>query len=510
LLASTLGKDYLSRFARPKDVTSSAQGPAQGLIVEALAKLKDGQLEQAEAALARARSEGASPLEVSFAQAKVSLARADLQWLRLQLLSSQPARDGLAEERASAERVLAERIREVQNALGPLDAAQASPRRALLDIELLGLQGRVAAARQQVAGAMLDMGQPEVSFALAKLDLGEAEPAWTSVVSRLTTASEAEGGLGRARSALIYALARAGEPQKARAEHERLATLNSTHPLLDELERWLDARPVVGPDALASAEAERAALAADLPDSQDGAGSAEDDSARGGAGRDAHRPALGSDARQLLEQAAAARASGDLAGARLKYEQALSASPGNLAVLSGLGGVARLEGKYQEAKGYYDQVLERNPDYVAALVGAADVRWLMGNREAAAALYERIPAGSPFHAHAQRRIAELRGSNKGASSDGEGASEPSSGQGSGSDTSGTDPRGTDTPGTDSPGTDSPGTDTPGTQTQADKPSSPGVEPERKASDDEPADRSGEGTAAPGSGAGPRTEGKERE
>jgi tetratricopeptide (TPR) repeat protein len=110
-----------------------------------------------------------------------------------------------------------------------------------------------------------------------------------------------------------------------------------------------------------------------------------------------------------LDQASAARRSGDLAGAASFYKKVIGVNSDNASALAGLGAIARLQGNYPEAKGYFDQVMSRSPNNLAALVGGADVRWLMGAKEGAVVLYRKIPSGTAFYSHAQRRIAEFSG-----------------------------------------------------------------------------------------------------
>ena len=53
---------------------------------------------------------------------------------------------------------------------------------------------------------------------LAALDLAEPEPLWTTVIDRLRLAAAGEGNAGRARAALVYALAKSGDARGAKAE----------------------------------------------------------------------------------------------------------------------------------------------------------------------------------------------------------------------------------------------------------------------------------------------------
>ncbi|HEX2735182.1 MAG TPA: tetratricopeptide repeat protein [Polyangiaceae bacterium] len=392
VVGGTVGKNYLMGFARPKESVAvvSAASPA---VEQAQAAFQKGQYERARSGLEQLSGGNATDPSVVRALMEITLAEADVEWLRLRIA---PASD--AEARAAMEHALTLKIRNVQSWLGKLDQMSVSdPTHGRAQIEVMRMQGRLPAARDQVERLGTDAKSNEMSYALAMLDLAEAEPAWSAVVSRLEQALVTEGPWGHSRPALIYASLRAGDAARARVELEKLSAAVPEHPLLAQLETFVGLAPAPTAAASASASANsEPALDLDAVVSNGGPQPKDDVNATYAA-------------RQLLDAASAARASGDLAGARSKYQQALNASPGNLAALSGLGGVARLEGKYQEAKGYYDQVLERNPDYPAAVVGGADVRWLMGNREGAVVLYRKVPAGNVFYSHAQHRIEEFEG-----------------------------------------------------------------------------------------------------
>jgi len=58
--------------------------------------------------------------------------------------------------------------------------------------------------------------KPRNAYVLAALDLAEPSPAWSTVIERLRAATASEGKLGRARSMLVYALARWGNIEEAR------------------------------------------------------------------------------------------------------------------------------------------------------------------------------------------------------------------------------------------------------------------------------------------------------
>jgi hypothetical protein len=118
----------------------------------------------------------------------------------------------------------------------------------------------------------------------------------------------------------------------------------------------------------------------------------------------------GTDFRRLLEDAAAAKKSGDLGRAEALYRAARDQQPTNVEAMAGLGDVARLRGDSATATGYYDNVLRQNPTYLPALIAAADLKWANGDRLGALFLYKRIvnqtDPGTAYAQRAAQRIAE--------------------------------------------------------------------------------------------------------
>jgi tetratricopeptide (TPR) repeat protein len=231
--------------------------------------------------------------------------------------------------------------------------------------------------------------QPENAYVLAMLDLAERSPGLDSIVDRLSTAASGERELGRARAALVYALARAGDTSRAETELSKLRGLNARHPLLPELERFVA----------------RYAGAAD--------GGTNDDkkvSGRREASDEAPDPASGGgDFRARLLQADRALKQGELERAEKLYESVIAAQPNNTEALAGLADVLRRR-KDPRAAELYDQVLDKNPGYLPALIAQADRKWDSGDRAEAVKLYRRIleqaGAGSSYGQRAAARLAE--------------------------------------------------------------------------------------------------------
>src|ERR1019366_1179909 len=85
--------------------------------------------------------------------------------------------------------------------------------------------------------------QPETAYVLAALDLAETDPLWTTVIDRLRLAAAGEGNAGRARAALVYALAKSGDAVGAKAELAKLDALTRPYPLLPQLHAFVDRAP---------------------------------------------------------------------------------------------------------------------------------------------------------------------------------------------------------------------------------------------------------------------------
>jgi Flp pilus assembly protein TadD len=269
-------------------------------------------------------------------------------------------------------------------------------------VDSMRLSGESDKAREWIAPVSSNASQPENAFVLAALDLSDATPVWASVIDRLRTAAAGEREPGRARAALIYALARADRVAEARAELTKLEAQPRPHILLDELRAFLARFPATASDAAPTPSAAAAAAVvvdvSKLP-KLDTSPAAEE------------KPGVvPTDFRAALAQAAAAARSGDYGRAETLYNAALSNQPGNVEALSGLGDIARRKGDAVRAAQLYDQVLAQNPSYLPAMIASADQKWASGNRAGALALYRRIVdqvgTGSDYGARAQARITE--------------------------------------------------------------------------------------------------------
>jgi tetratricopeptide (TPR) repeat protein len=321
-------------------------------------------------------------------------------WLRLRLLD--PTSTELV---AATHRELGRRVGKARQAADKAFAA--SPEDPVViraRVDSMRLSGDSDKAREWIAPVSSNAGQPENAYVLAALDLSDAAPVWASVIDRLRTAVAGEREPGRARAALIYALARGDRVPEARAELTKLEAQPKPHPLLDELRGFMSRLGGAPASGAAAAPSGLAVVDPSKLPKLDTSVAAEE------------RPSAGvpADFRTALSQAASASRAGDLARAEMLYQAALADQPGNVEALSGLGDVARRRGDAVRAGQLYDQVLAQNPSYLPAMIASADQKWASGNRAGALLLYRRIVeqagSGSDYGARAQARITEASNS----------------------------------------------------------------------------------------------------
>jgi tetratricopeptide (TPR) repeat protein len=270
-------------------------------------------------------------------------------------------------------------------------------------VDALRLSGDGDKAREWLGPLSANASVPENAYVLAALDLAEPTPVWPSVIDRLRTAAAAERDPGRARAALIYALARAGRLSEAQSEFSKIDGRSKPHPLLEELRSFLkraqssvDANPSPSPSSSSEPQPPKipSVDVQKLPKLDT-----------------SPAPEAAGDFRSRLSQAASALRQGDLAHAQQLYESVIEEQPGNTEALSGLGDVAKARHNPALAAQMYDRVLNANPSYLPAILASADQKWDAGDRKGAVALYRRLldQAGpnSEFGARAQARIAQV-------------------------------------------------------------------------------------------------------
>jgi thioredoxin-like negative regulator of GroEL len=358
------------------------------LVRAGLGLLEQGDLDGARENFAQARALGNQDASTLIAFVRLENVSAELVWLRLRLLD--PA---VLESRQLTERQLAtavERAGKVVDAAA--EAAPENPDVVRAKVDLLRLRGELGKARELIGPLAAKPSDPANAYALGALDLAEPAPIWTSVIDRLRAAARADQGLGLARAALIYALARAGQIEEARAELANLGRSARPHVLLGELKAFLRR---VGEANVGEADAEAPSVDAETPSALDQTAAAE------------HPAGAAADYRDQLVRARNALARGRLDEADGLYRAVLAKDSSNTEALTGLADVARARNDPRSGE-LYDQALAKNPSYLPALMARADQRWSSGDRSGAAALYRQIlEQAGPGSEYGQRAAARL-------------------------------------------------------------------------------------------------------
>jgi tetratricopeptide (TPR) repeat protein len=269
-------------------------------------------------------------------------------------------------------------------------------------IDALRLAGDRDSARALVAKVIAQASQPETAYVLAALDLAEPEPLWTTVIERLRAAASGEGNAGRARAALVYALAKSGDLPGAKAELARLDVLPRPYPLLPNLHVLVDkASPKAALDAAVAASSSRPEPA--VP----GAAPAPAPAAAVAGNPAGGSEGIPADSRGGMQAASQAIKKGDWSRARAIYEAIVARNPSDSEALCGLGDVARAGGDLPGAIAAYQRAIAVNPSYLPALLGVADTRWATGDHAGALRGYkeivDRFPEGT-YPAYVKQRV----------------------------------------------------------------------------------------------------------
>lgn len=351
--------------------------------------LADGNLDAAKESFDKASALSEKDPHVLLDLARLAAVRADVAWLKTRLLPADATDD---------HRIATQNLQELGQAArnaadDALTGSPDDPAALRTKIDALRISGDREGARALVAKVTASGTQPEGAYVLAALDLAEPHPLWPTVVERLKTAASAETGPGRARAALIYALAQSGDQAGAKAEVERLRSMPRPHPLLPLLRDFAD-RAKTTLDAGVDA-----AIAQDIVD----AGKVRVGGGGGGGGGGG----LPSDPRELVAQGEKARAKGDYERARTLYSAALDKNPNDSEALAGLAQISYAQRDLAGARASYKRVLAINPNYMPALVGLADVEWESGDKATAAKMYkdivDRYPDGT-YPARVKQRL----------------------------------------------------------------------------------------------------------
>jgi predicted Zn finger-like uncharacterized protein len=385
VMSWVVAKPYLAGRA------TGASGPmdprAQSFVMEGERALTDNNLDLAQEDFDKASALAERDPRVLLDEARVAAAKTDLPWLKLRLLPGDAADDTRA-TRAQ----LSDGIGKVRKAADEAVAAAPDDPAALrAKIDALRLAGERDAARSYVSRVIGQASQPETAYVLAALDLAEPEPLWTTVIDRLRLAAGGEGSAGRARAALVYALARSGDTAGARAELAKLDAFARPYPLSPNLHAFVDktpARPSLDGGVAANVpHVEVSALPLQqLPPASAGAGAGAGDT-----------PVAG-DSPGSMKAASQAIRKGDWNRARQIYEAITTRNPSDSEALSGIGDCDRAQGNASGAIAAYKRALSVNPSYLPALLGMADTQWASGDRGSAQRAYkdieDRFPEGT--------------------------------------------------------------------------------------------------------------------
>jgi tetratricopeptide (TPR) repeat protein len=389
LLAVAVGgwvvaKPYL--VSRSAAATAELDPRAQGFVLEGEKAIADGNLELAQEDFDKASALAEHDPRVLLDEARVAAARTDVPWLALRLLPP-TATDEL---RATKVQLADRTQRTLKAASDAAAAAPDDPAALRAKVDALRLAGDRDAARGYVPKITAQASQAETAYVLAALDLAEPDPLWTTVIDRLRLAAAGEGNAGRARAALVYALAKSGDVTGAKTELAKLDALSRPYPLLPQLHAFVDHAPAK------TAIADAGAVASSVPHIDVSALPTQP--AAAGAGAGAGDAPVAGDSPNAMQAAQQAIRKGDWNRARQIYEALVSRNPSDSEALAGLGDVERAQGNTGGAISAYRRALAVNPSYLPALLGVADTEWSSGDRGSAQRAYkdieERFPEGT--------------------------------------------------------------------------------------------------------------------
>jgi tetratricopeptide (TPR) repeat protein len=378
-----VAKPYLA--GRNASASAHLDPRAQSFVNDGERAMTDGNLDLAQESFDKASALAERDPRVLLDEARIAAAKADVPWLKLRLLPPDASDDVRMTRAQLDERV----VRAGKTADAAVAVAPDDPAALRAKVDALRLVGERDGARGYVAKIIAQASQPETAYVLAALDLAEPDPLWTTVIDRLRLAAAGEGNAGRARAALVYALARSGDAAGAKAELAKLDAMSRAYPVLPNLHAFL-ARAPVRPSG-------DGGVAATVPHVDVSALPTQPPVAAAGGG-DVEPPGVGDSPKGAMGAASQAIKKGDWARARQIYEALVARNPGDSEALSGLGDVARAQGDSAGAIAAYKRALAVNPSYLPALLGVADTQWASGDRGSAIRAYkdieDRFPDGT--------------------------------------------------------------------------------------------------------------------
>jgi|HubBroStandDraft_1064217.scaffolds.fasta_scaffold08727_2 predicted Zn finger-like uncharacterized protein len=382
-------KPYLT--AHESVAAAHLDARAQSFLADGESALAEGNVDVSQEDFDKASVLAEKDARVLLDQARLAAVKADVPWLKLRVLPPD-ATDELRMTRAQLDEnvVRARRAADEAETAAPDDVAAIRAK-----IDAVRLAGDLRAARADVPKILARAAQPETAYVLAAIDLAEPEPLWATVIERLRLAVAGEVSAGRARAALIYALARSGDTDGARSELAKLDALPRPFPLLPGLHAFVE-RSTPKPTAPTTSTEMGGHLAPPGP------------LTRPGPGAPAPSPveAIG-DSRTAMQAASQALRKGDYPRARQIYGSIVDRNPNDSEALSGLADVSRQQGNLGAAIADYRRAIAVNPSYLPALLGLADTEWASGDRAKASRDYsdivDRFPEGT-YPTYVSKRV----------------------------------------------------------------------------------------------------------
>jgi predicted Zn finger-like uncharacterized protein len=367
----------------PAGVSPKLDGRAQQFLSQSEKAMADGDLETSQEAVDKASALAETDPRVLLDESRVAAAKADVPWLKLRLVAPDAA-DELRTIKAQLDELVAHAQKAADQAVA---AAPDDPAAVRAKIDALRLAGDREGARSYVPKVTAIVHQPETAYVLAAIDLAEPSPFWATVIERLRLAVAGEPNAGRARAALVYALAKSGDAMGAKAELAKLDALTRPYPCSPSLHALVDQAPP-------KAAAERS-VATSVPRTAPPQPPPRTSPPAAGAAAGDGVPGEQTSAMQAAEQAIR---KGDFNRARRIYEALVVRNPGDSEALAGIGDVARAAGDTAGAIAAYKRAIAVNPSYLPALLGVADTEWASGDHATAERAYrdiaDRFPEGS--------------------------------------------------------------------------------------------------------------------
>ena len=353
--------------------------------------LSEGGLDAAQGDFDKASVLGERDPRVLGDEARVAIAKADVPWLKLRLLAPAAAEDGRV-TKAQLDELVAAARRAADDALS---VAPHDPVALRSKLDSLRLAGDADGARAYVTSVAPQASQPDAAYSLAALDLLQGSSSSPSlpvatIVDRLRLAANAERNAGRARAALVYALARSGDVAGAKAELAKLDALARPYPVSPDLHAWMGLEAAGAAPAPPRVESPVLAPAPSAPAPSAPAPSPVAATVAPPARAQQATAAAPSGIESTVQAAQEAVRRGDYDRAERIYQAIVAMHPRDSQAMTSLGDVLRVHNDPWGAIETYQRAIEANPSYLPALLGLADTQWGRGDHEGGGKSYKRI------------------------------------------------------------------------------------------------------------------------